>query len=506
MSNPIVKLKDGLQNLVSGLGTSKDKRMYSNFVRCVYTAAELEAMYSNDWLAGKIIDVPVDDMTREWRSLKSNELDPEQIDQVVEVEDKLKISEAFNECEKWARLYGGAVIVMGIDGAGEPDEPLEVEQVKEGALQFIHVVDRYNVSVVEMNTSDPTKGNFFQPEMYRVGQQNIHYSRVLRFEGLPMPRNIKVQDSYWGLPVLQRVYDAVLNAANAAQSTASLIEEANVDVIEMEDLFHKITQPGEEAAVKSRFSQFNLMKSNFGLAIIDKGKETYSKREATFTALPELITKFLNIAAAAADIPATRLLGESAPGLNATGAENTKHYYDMVKSRQRTEFNAQLDKLDQVMVRSALGVYPGDWSFEWNPLWQMSATEQAAVELSNAQRDQIYDGLGAIPTSVITAELKEQGVYDGLSNELVEAMGALELDTFEETPVASDNVVPIASASGAPAEDVQKQALNGAQIASMVEIAAKVKAGELDAASGVAILMVSIPGISERDARAAVGG
>jgi phage-related protein (TIGR01555 family) len=225
------------------------------------------------------------------------------------------------------------------------------------------------------------------------------------------------------------VYDAVLNAANVSQSTASLVDDARQDVIAMQDLFHKLTQQGEETAIMDRFAQFNRLKSNFNMVLIDKDAETYEKKETTFTALPELITKYLNIAAAAADIPATRLLGESAPGLNATGESSLKNYYDMVASIQRREFNAQLEKLDQVMVRSALGFYPEDWGFEWNPLWQMTEVEKAQVTLSNAQRDQIYDLMGAIPTSVVTAELKENGVYDGLSNELVEAMQQLDLNS-----------------------------------------------------------------------------
>ena len=56
---------------------------------------------------------------------------------------------------------------------------------------------------------------------------------------------------------------------------------------------------------------------------------------------------------------------------------------------------------------------------------------------------------------------------------------------------------------GAP-EDVQAQALNGAQIKSVVEIVSMVAAKELPAASAIEVLMVAIPSMSEAQARAII--
>ncbi len=71
---------------------------------------------------------------------------------------------------------------------------------------------------------------------------------------------------------------------------------------------------------------------------------------------------------------------------------------------------------------------------------------------------------------------------------------ALEPTTAPTTPTTTD--VPV---------DVAKSALNGAQIASLVEVVAQIKAGILTADSALQIILASFPGIDESQARKIVG-
>lgn len=57
----------------------------------------------------------------------------------------------------------------------------------------------------------------------------------------------------------------------------------------------------------------------------------------------------------------------------------------------------------------------------------------------------------------------------------------------------------------APIEDVSKTALNGAQIASLVDVVAKVKTGEITADSAAEIIIASFPSIDEATAKKMVG-
>ena len=70
MDSDQTALNDSLENLVAELGTSQDKRSHSTFVNSKRLSAdgmqeELNALYRTDWLAGKVVDIIPDDMTRE---------------------------------------------------------------------------------------------------------------------------------------------------------------------------------------------------------------------------------------------------------------------------------------------------------------------------------------------------------------------------------------------------------------------------------------------------------
>jgi phage-related protein (TIGR01555 family) len=155
-------------NLVANLGTQKDKRYHSNFVRRTIDRYELDSLYTDNWIAGKTVDIPVEDGLRNWRQIKTPSLSPAQIEEYETEEERLQVREFFGRAGKWARLYGGSVILLGIDGAGPLDSELKLENIKKGALKFLHVIDRHDLSIEQVNNTDPTKANFRLPEFYRL--------------------------------------------------------------------------------------------------------------------------------------------------------------------------------------------------------------------------------------------------------------------------------------------------------------------------------------------------
>ncbi|MCW6511409.1 DUF1073 domain-containing protein [Hyphomicrobiales bacterium BP6-180914] len=126
-----------------------------------------------------------------------------------------------------------------------------------------------------------------------------------------------------------------------------------------------------------------------------------------------MVRTFLQVAAGAADIPVTRLLGQSPAGLSATGDHDTRNTYDMIAARQEIELRPQLERLDRLLLASA-GVAPGALAFTFRPLWQMDAAAQAAIALQKAQATQIYAGLGLWPKEVMAALVRGQLTEDGI--------------------------------------------------------------------------------------------
>ena len=107
------------------------------------------------------------------------------------------------------------------------------------------------------------------------------------------------------------------------------------------------------------------MKSINNLLLLGDG-ETWSRQSIDFAGLPEMVRTFLQVAAGAADIPVTRLLGQSPAGLSATGDSDTRNYYDMIAARQELDLRPQLERLDALLLRSA-GVDAAFLRFAFRP-------------------------------------------------------------------------------------------------------------------------------------------
>lgn len=417
--------KDTLENLVASFGNEKDKRALGKFVnnkqlQLTGSREELDALYMTDWLAGKTVDIVPDDMTREWREF-DGDIDPDTIKVLKEEEERLDLLGAFNEAHKWGRLYGGGFIVMSIDDGLDPEEPVDLNKVKKGSLKHIKVIDRHRIDYNDQTITDnPLDPNFGRPEHYKLHGTSvrIHNSRLLRFDGVKLPYEKRKQNNFFSDSVLSRLYEAITNFTTAAQGSASMIYETNVDVIKVKGLMNLLSSAEGEAMVRKRFALAKLLKSFNNMMLLDAEESTENKTN-TFSGLPDLIDRFAQHLSAATDIPATRLLGVSASGFNATGEGDLKNYYDMIRSKQVTTYKPLLDYFDEIMVRSLGLPEDGDYSYDFVSLFQMTPKEQADVELTQSNTAKNYYDMGVIDELVIAKELMQRGTFTNIDEDFI---------------------------------------------------------------------------------------
>lgn len=424
--------KDGMENLMAELGTGQDKRAQSKFVNNKRLSAdgnqdELNAMYRTDWLCGKVVDIIPDDMTREWRYF-DGDIDPEVVKKLEEEETRLQVSHNFNMAHKWARLYGTSFIVMSIDDGQTADKPLDINKVKKGGFRHMKAVDRHRVSNAEVTPiADPMDKNFGMPEFYRFNETSlkIHHSRVLRFDGIPLPYDEFRRNNYFSDSVLDRLYDAITNFNTVSNGSASMVYETNVDIMKVKGLMNYLQTAEGEALLRKRFTLAGAMKSFNNMMLLDN-EEEYTSKSNTFAGLPDLLDRYALFLSGASDIPATRLLGSSASGLNATGEGDLKNYYDTVRSAQKQQYKPHLDDLDKIMAKN-LGLADDlDLSYEFNSLFQMTPKEKSDIQYQDAQRDQIYLANGVITEEIVAKELSQNSTYTNITDEYLEELEELE--------------------------------------------------------------------------------
>lgn len=437
---------DTLKNDVAGLGSSRDKRAhtYYGYPR-VTTRFELENMYRSSWLAKRIVNGIADDMTREWRDfIFGDDDDNPQLEALKLAEKLFAVRRKFNEAFRWARLYGGALIILGVGDDDDLDQPLDPATVKKGDLKWMHVVDRWRCAPGGTINRDLESPNFGYPDMYVISESNIevHHTRVLRFDGEKLPYFSFMQNGMWHDSNLQHGIDALLDHDTTVAAIATMMFEANVDVISSDDLSELLTTKSGEKKVIDRFAMSQLMKSMNRTLILDKD-ETYTKKSNNFSGLDKIANVFMTAVCGAYDYPMTKLFGQAPGGLDATGDGDMRNYYDMCASKQESEGTPVLDQFDQIFVRSVLGSMPAEYKSVWKSLWQTSDVDQSTIDLNNAQRDIAYLGASVVSEGLVASELKLKGTYKSMSGDDVKLAEELGDKNHEDEMNTDPNAPPV---------------------------------------------------------------
>lgn len=426
-------LRDKLTNVMSGMGTSIDRRVHGGYNFLPVTPQQAEASYRSSWLMRKIVDLPALDMTRNWRAWQA---DREQIKVLEAAETALQVQHKFKRALVLSRLWGGGAIVMGVTGAGEPEDELRPERVRQGALRYLHVFSRHQLQTGEVITN-PDSPWFGHPSYYSIVAQShqavkIHPSRVISLCGQPAPEGSTMQrDLFWGDPIYQSIEDALHSADLAQDGFAALIDEAKVDVIKIPDLMKSIASSEYEQRLMDRLRAAASGKSTWRSLILD-GAEEWDQKQIQWGGIPDVLYAYLQIVAGAADIPITRLLGTSPKGLQSTGEGEERDYHAMVMARQNELLAPGMMRLDDVLIRHALGSRPDGIWWKFVSLSQLSPKEAAEIEERRAKTVQTYATTGLMDSEALgrIAEnaMIESGQWPGADEAFEDAREASEDD------------------------------------------------------------------------------
>lgn len=402
----VLAVNDGLTNFMTGMGTDLDKRSHAFFtydLYSIYNYAELEAAYATNWLAREIIDIPVNDCTKEWRAFEGDHAKA-----IQQEEKRLKLQQVIQEAFKQAGIYGGGVILMITDQ--DLTEPLDINKLKKGSLKRLIALDRHQVSGMEYNLTDPTDEYFLKPRKYMVnGAAVVDASHCVPIPGEWLPYRLRQLNGGWGESKLRKCLEDLKDTVGAKSGVVQLILEANVDTIKRDGLADDLSTDFGTNKLVSRYQKANLIKSISRMLLLD-GTETYERKAAQFSGLGELLARLMEWTSGAARIPMTRLFGVQSKGLGDSGEGDMQTYYGNCQGEQESEYRPVLEKIDRVMLRSLLGEDSNAIEFEFNPLSLPSANEVAQQRLANAQADDIRIQQG-VPFSLVLQNLAAEGEY-----------------------------------------------------------------------------------------------
>lgn len=180
-SNPLFRLGYGSQSPLEATDYPLT-RMTSNY-------ALLNSLYRSNWVVQNVVGLMVDDMLREWYSLKS--ASPEQCKAIQSVERTTKLRDRISTGLKWGRLYGGAAGLILIDGQEDLSQPLDMDAVLPGSFRGLYILDRWQG--ISPDAALTFEGGELVPASYSISDAaghtaaRVHHSRLVRFTGRELP-------------------------------------------------------------------------------------------------------------------------------------------------------------------------------------------------------------------------------------------------------------------------------------------------------------------------------
>jgi phage-related protein (TIGR01555 family) len=302
---------DGWQSIMTGLGTSRDKRTSGFFGMEVVTDAEARELWRGDDLAAHAIETYPDEMLRAGWDL-SIQVDDEEADGADKArEDSAAVEALLTElnCDEnmrdalcKERAFGGAAIWPVLnDGAGNLAMPLREQAIVSVDRLVVFEARELQPAVYY---SDPTKPSYGRPAIYRLQPLStfgsaapepvyIHESRLIIFPGIWVSRGQISPLPGWGDGVLTRVKDVLRDYNMGFSSVSHLLNDFAQAIFKVRGLFAAVAAD-EAGLMKRRMEIMDASRSILRAILLDAGDgtappEEFDRKTTPLTGVPDVL-------------------------------------------------------------------------------------------------------------------------------------------------------------------------------------------------------------------------
>lgn len=385
-------LNDGWSNVISGLGTMRDRRENTSFTSDnILSDQTLMNIWESEGLGAQIVDIPAEDMVTKWFYVEADT-----DNRIVKSLQKIGAKKAIEQALKWASLFGASIVIMRIDDGGRLESPVNVAKIKN--IEALDVYDKRDVMImpedIYKNERDVKYG---KPKFYTVNNMTtgemfrVHESRVLRFDGLELPIAEKTRNNGWGGSRLQRVYTRLRGLGESLAGVEHINSEFIMNVLKMKNLQALLLNKDGATNLMNRIHIMDMVKGLMNTTVIDSNEEFERVTSVGVSGLRELIDVLIDVVCGITGIPRIKLIGDQSKGLGGEAAGTLRLYYDKIAHRQETELQPEIDKLiGYVRMYAANNISELDAVSKFKTLYQMSDKEEAEIKLLNAKSDGVY--------------------------------------------------------------------------------------------------------------------
>nr|DAL98557.1 MAG TPA: Portal [Caudoviricetes sp.] len=424
---------DGYYNVLNKYGTQHDSTEYYQWASgTAVSDAELADLYAGNGLFATIIDAPADDATKNGIDLgiKDKDLQKQLDDRLQTIHYQSKLSKAL----RWARLFGGAAVVILVDDGRLLQEPLnwrDVHGVDELLVYGRNEMLPLWINGYENNPDDEDyrKGGTGIPEYYQVnsvyGNYTVHSSRCLIFHNSDIPEGSTLANLYrtWGIPEYMRIREELRNASIGPGYSIRLLERLSMAIYKMKNLANVLSTADGEDAVLQRMEMIDLARNLLNMVFIDADGEDLGIQSLSVAGVKDILDNACAMLSAVSHIPQTRLFGRSPAGENATGESDLENYKEFVGGIQSGDLRDNTRTLVELVLRGMVWSgeikevpeYTVTYKSAWSPSDDEKATQDqavAAAQLTRAQTASTYVTNGILESAEVRRALVQDEQFD----------------------------------------------------------------------------------------------
>src|SRR3990172_3346165 len=150
---------------------------------------------------------------------------------------------------------------MGANDGTTSDQPVNMKAIS--SLEYVTVLDRYRLrpSGTEQIDGNVASKNFGKPVFYTLqnlqgsnvpamAMPRIHYSRVIRCEGIPVSWQDEAQVDWWGDSMISRLLNPITNYGLAHDSAALIVQDYTQLLVTLKNLSDMIASGNDALAQK----------------------------------------------------------------------------------------------------------------------------------------------------------------------------------------------------------------------------------------------------------------
>jgi uncharacterized protein len=396
-----------------------------------------------------------DEVVRTWGQVTSTSKDEAaagKLSRLAQALERLNVRSVIRTAVIHDQAYGGAHIFPRLKAGGAdlpPDTPLVLKPqfVAAGCLQELANIEPQWVTPKQYNSIDPTRPDFYRPTEWQLVSRTVHATRLWTMISRPVGDMLKAAYSFRGVSMSQLAMPYVDNWLRTRQSVSDTVKQFSITFLKMD--MTALLAPGGQQSLLDRAEFFNVARDNRNLAIVDKEQEDFAQINTPLSGLDALQAQSQEQMAAVSHIPLVKLLGITPAGLNANSDGEIRVWYDYVAGYQAHNVTPLMKWILDLVQLSEFGEIDPGLSWEWHPLFELTALEEAEMRERNANTDKTYVELGVIlpetaaqrlendPNSGYAGILAERSDLDDVKDLLVQGL-AKEISGPQPSPTQND--------------------------------------------------------------------